>query len=55
MNTNINWFENIDQMQILFGLKISTEYEYYLAWKYRPNTNKNIIRLEKSPEYEYEY
>ena len=35
MNTNIIWFEKIDriQIQILFGLKILTEYEYeyYLA------------------------
>ena len=31
------------------------EYEYYSVWKNRPNTNTNIIRLEKSTEYEYEY
>ena len=51
MNTNIIWFENIDQIRIriLFSLKksIEYEYEYYLVWKYRPNTNTNIIGLEK--------
>ena len=37
------------QIRILFGLKKSTEYEYeyHSVWKYRPNTNTNIIRLEK--------
>ena len=37
------------QIRILFGLKILTEYEYeyYSVWKYRPNTNTNIILLEK--------
>ena len=37
------------QIHILFGLKILTkyEYEYYLVWNNRPNTNTNIIRLEK--------
>ena len=59
------------QIRILFGLKILTEYEYeyYLVWKNRPNTNTNIIwfenidriwirisfGLKKSPEYKYEY
>ena len=35
-------------IQILFGLKKSTEYEYeyYSGWKNRPNTNTNIIRFE---------
>ena len=44
MNTNINWFENIDQMQILFGLKISTEYkfEYYSLLENHLNTNTRI-------------
>ena len=50
-NTNIIRFENIDRIriQILFGLKKSTEYEYeyYSVWKYRPNTNTNIIWFEK--------
>ena len=31
------------------------EYKYYSVWKNRPNTNTNIIRLEKSTKYEYEY
>ena len=47
-NTNIIRFEKINriQMQILFGLKKSTEYEYkyYLVWKNQPNMNTNIIR-----------
>ena len=54
-NTNIIRFEKITririqilfglkkidwiQMWILFSLKISTEYEYYSAWKNHPNTN----------------
>ena len=37
------------QIQILFGLKILTEYEYeyYSVSKNRPNTNTNIIWFEK--------
>ena len=31
------------------------EYEYYSVLKRQPNTNTNIIRLEKSTKYEYEY
>ena len=50
-DTNIIRFKNIDRIriQILFGLKKSTEYKYkyYSVWKYRPNTNTNIIRFEK--------
>ena len=40
---NIIWSEKINLIQILLGLKN------------HPNTNTNIIRFEKSPEYEYEY
>ena len=44
-NKNIIRFENIDRIriQIVFGLKKSTEYEYeyYLVWKNHPNTNAN--------------
>ena len=29
-------------MRILFGLKKSPKYEYYLVWKNRPNTNTSI-------------
>ena len=45
-NTKIIRFEKIDRIRIriLFGLKISTEYEYehYSAWKNHPNTNTSI-------------
>ena len=55
-NTNIIWFEKIDQIRIwiLFGLKISTEYEYeyYSAWKNHPNTNtKTSIRPQLFKQY----
>ena len=43
---NIIRFEKMDRIQIriLFGLKISTEYEYeyYSVWKNQPNTNTSI-------------
>ena len=54
----------------IWGKKLTEyKYEYYLVWKYWPNTNTNIIRFEKInriririlfglkilTEYEYEY
>ena len=49
-NTNIICFEKGDriQIQISFGLKKASEYEYeyYSLWKKQPNTNANIIRFE---------
>ena len=48
-NTNMN-FKKITRIRIriLFGLKKSPEYEYeyYSVWKYRPNTNTNILVFE---------
>ena len=47
---NIIWSEKIKLIQILLGLK---NHPNTNIKKSHPNTN--IIRLKKSPEYEYEY
>ena len=49
---NIIWSEKIKLIQILLGLK---NHPNTNIKKIHPNTNTNIIRLKKSPEYEYEY
>ena len=49
---NIIWSEKIKLIQILLGLK---NHPNTNIKKIHPTTNTNIIRLKKSPEYEYEY
>ena len=40
-------YYSVWKKQILFSLKKAAEYEYYSVWKNWPNTNTNIIQLEK--------
>ena len=60
-NTNTIRFEKIAwiRIQILFGLKKSSEYEYeyeyYSVWKITQIRIRILFGLIKSPEYEYEY
>ena len=49
---NIIWSEKIKLIQILLGLK---NHQNTNIRKIHPNTIMNIIRLKKSPKYEYEY
>ena len=35
--------------------QFSTEYEYFLVWKYKPNKSGNIFGSKIKIEYEYDY